>query len=322
MDPKTLRFLTAEYFRRTGSEILEEDDVLLRVRLSREADLELGYRPMYWSFVDAGNLKPEPLEKTYRFYAPGSDARPSPPSPYGGGEEWLTPTSERLRRILRALARRGSAVRLFEYEEGGGTLAPWYAFTVRVGLFREVAREYVASYGYDAVRGEIVPEFWGRLLDLSLGSEPPPYTRLLPAIRSGEGAARSVVEYVLQEIRGDLGWAEEARARLAEEMRRLDSASLPPPPAKTKSGVSRWEVVESQDASAPKEEPSAKPEFGFDPEKEREDLLRRYRPRIRLSLVQVALVYLAKDPRALPARELAPEPLRRLAERLSGRKSP
>ncbi|MBE3550813.1 MAG: Conserved protein YqhG [Brockia lithotrophica] len=318
MDPETLRFLTVEYFRRTGSEILEEGETFLRVRLAREADLELGYRPMYWSFADAGNLTPELLEKTYRFYFPGSDVRPTPPSPYGGGEEWLTPTSERLRRILYALARRGSAVRLYESpQRGRGLLAPWYAFTVRVRLFREIAREYIASYGYDAVRGEIVPEFWGRLLDLPLGSEPPPYARLLPAIRSSEGAAHAVVERILGEVRSDLGWAKEARARLAEEMRRLDSVSSKPSPENPKSGTSRREVVEAHEPSAPEDGAPSEPEFGFDPEKERESLLRRYRPRIRLAFVQVALVYLTSDPRDLPAEELALEPLRRFAGRFS-----
>jgi len=326
VDPTILRFLAREYFHRTGSEILNENETSLSVRLTREADLELGYRPMYWSFVDTANLIPELLEKTYRFYSPENPAsdRPIPPTPYSGGEEWLTPTSERLRRIFRALVHRGTAIRLFEHKRGSEKerlLNPWYAFTVRVRFFREIAREFIASYGYDAVRGQIVPQFWERILGLELGNEPPSYVRLLPSMHRSEGASRAVVNYILEELKGDLAWAEEALARLAEEMRWLDRISFSESPFKKspQSEEVRWEVVSTAETTKPKPEEPTEPEFGLDSKGEREDLLRRFLPRIRLTFVQAAVVYLASNPRDLPIDELTPEALREFARRLSAR---
>ncbi|GLX68165.1 YqhG family protein [Paenibacillus glycanilyticus] len=256
MNSKQVHKYVQRYLEATQCAILEKSPAHFKVKLSPVADRELTNRPFYWSFVDRTGSEPETM--TYLFvtdqekYEDNVNAPALAPAPATSAvdaalnrsfgfvnnnlangvrthREDLYFGSRKLEQLFGAAKNSGSYVNLFQEPERRSNTpfqstpyTQWLGVNMRVEFACDRKREEIHSYGVSLATGLVVENFYDRLKNLKL-------TPRLPAnvhvTRNGLSFAKALnlVETSLErKLKGyDYSWAEDATARLEEELARI-----------------------------------------------------------------------------------------------------
>ncbi|WP_126427603.1 YqhG family protein [Brevibacillus marinus] len=222
MNQEEVRRYTERYFAAFSAHVLESHPAYFTVKLPEIVDKDIGNRPFYWSWVEKMNIPPQPLTLTFCF-APEQ-------MPEGKRCEYLHFGSSRLAQIFRSARNHGRYVCLYEQaaaptaarsarRRASAPLVPWLNVNLKISFVCDKKRDVLLSYGVNLHQPAIVHNFYPSLRTLPLGPAIPDYFYTLDRQLSLEQAAALVEREVNRFIaRQDQRWAEEACARLQEEI--------------------------------------------------------------------------------------------------------
>lgn len=237
------------YFIATGCQLIEKSPAHLQVKLSPEADRELTGRTYYWNFIERTGAEPETMSFTFIFDPEAhAGSKPEParadsagshryyglppiaPQPGRTLEEPLVYGARRLEQLFDSACRKGAYLQLFEQPPdlppGSAVSVPyatWLVVNYKISYICDMKREELMSLGIHLATGEIATDFIGKLVNKRLSPRMPPRTTLTEAISLAR-AAELLEQVIIGHLnRQDTAWAEEARARLAEEQERIDA---------------------------------------------------------------------------------------------------
>ncbi|WP_314000800.1 YqhG family protein [uncultured Paenibacillus sp.] len=261
MNAKQVHKFVERYLEATGCAVLERSPAHFKVKLSPAADRALTNRPYYWSFVDRVGAEPETMsflfvtdaakyEEIEAVSVPPQQQQPGPDSVETGvnaalirsfghvnasaigarmPRENLYYGSGRMNQLFDTVRQNGKFVYLFQQPDAkaahpfdSAAYTPWLGINVKVGFECDRKREELHSYGVSLATGVCVDRFYDRLLGLRMTPRLPPNVHVA---KSGLtlGKAAAIAEAALERRlkHYDYGWAEEAAARLADELRQL-----------------------------------------------------------------------------------------------------
>jgi len=303
MNTKQIHRFVLKYLEATQCEILDKSPYHIKVKLSAAADRELTNRPYYWSFIDRLNETPETMsflfvtdeEKYDEMESEQPKIEPNPQTPeekameraYGMvpkpiarvPKEHIHFGSSRLKQLFDSTETNGSFVCLYQ-EPQSRSLHPYESrpYTVWLGINYivefscDLKREEIHSLGISLVTGHCQEQFYDRLSTL----------RLSPRIPSNVHIAKNGITYAkaLSIAEGYLErklksysyeWAEQAHARLQEELERLESFYKPM-------------IAQATDEQ--------KPEIEQLREKREEEIRWQYEPRVTVSVINSGIFHL------------------------------
>lgn len=303
MNTKDIYRFVQRYLDATQCTILEKSPYHFKVKLSPTADRELTNRPYYWSFVDRVNETPETMsfvfitdQEKYNelkpvipiVEAPRSDADASFERAYGlvpkpimrVPEEHLHFGSSRLEQLFQSTQHNGSFVYMFE-EPNQRVLHPYDSrpYTVWLGInyFVEFCsdrkREEIHSLGISLVTGHCVEQFHKLLESKRLSPRIPPNVHIAKnglSYVKAMSIAEQIIEKKLKSY--NYSWAEDAKERLSEELKRL---------------ASYYEPMIKQ-----AENDEQRAELNQLIEKRKEEIRWQYEPRITVSVINCGLFHL------------------------------
>ncbi|MCM3626542.1 YqhG family protein [Paenibacillus glycanilyticus] len=256
MNSKQVHKYVQRFLEATECSILEKSPAHFTVKLSPAADRELTNRPFYWSFVDRTGSEPETM--TYLFVTDKekyeenlTSPAPAPAQAANAVDAALnrsfgfvnnnlanavrTPRedlyfgSRKLEQLFGAAKTSGSYVNLFQEPERRSSTpfqstpyTAWLGVNMRVEFACDRKREEIHSYGVSLATGLVVENFYDRLKNLKLTPRLPSNIHLT---RNGLSYAKAlgVIETSLErKLKNyDYAWAEDAAARLEEELDRI-----------------------------------------------------------------------------------------------------
>lgn len=262
MNEKQIHKFVHRYLEATQCSILEKSPSHFTVKLSPAADRELTNRPFYWSFVDRTSTEPETM--TFLFVTDkqkydATVAAPNPPTAeqsatdaalgrsFGFVQNNLSSTgirmpredlyfgSRKLEQLFSAARSLGTYVNLFQEPDKrannpfhSSPYTAWLGVNMRVEFACDRKREEIHSYGISLATGQIVEQFHDRLQALKLTPRLPSNIHMTKngiSLTKALGIMEQSLERKLKAY--DYSWAEEASARLEEELERIRSYYKP-----------------------------------------------------------------------------------------------
>jgi len=261
MNSKQIHRFVLKYFEATQSEILDKSPYHIKVKLSPAADRELTNRPYYWSFIDRVNETPETMsflfvtdEEKYdemisEQHTNENEQKPQTPEEkameraYGVipkpivrvPKEHLHFGSSRLKQLFASTESNGSFVCLYQ-EPHARSLHPYESrpYTVWLGINYvvefscDLKREEIHSLGISLVTGHCVEQFYDRLSTMRLSPRIPANVHIAKNGISYTKALSIAENHLERKLKSySYDWAEQAHARLEEELERLESFYKP-----------------------------------------------------------------------------------------------
>lgn len=215
LTPSEIRHYTEAFFHAYDCMIIDSDPSSITVRLSKQADKDLGNRPFYWSYIEKMGIEPNPLELTFVF-----DRNPSSQA------EELRMGSRRLQQIFDVARQRGRFVRMYEHDPGKSlsSLIPWLNVNYRVAWICDKKKERLVSCGFNLRTGTLQTDFQRRMQHVPLVAKLPHYQYVQPPTFSLNQAHRLLENDLRRQLEAeDRTWADNARQRWKEEQKRLDA---------------------------------------------------------------------------------------------------
>ncbi|KMK76970.1 YqhG family protein [Alkalihalobacillus pseudalcaliphilus] len=213
------RFLT-DYFNSNECTIVEETPAYLSVQLTPELDKLIMNRPFYWHYLERTGGTPNPMQVTFI-----TDTKQCPEEIKG---EKIHFGSPRLHQLFSTAKTLGGYIRIYENMKVNGNqsqpLHPWLCLNMKISYCSDRKKELILSLGINLIHGQIVPQFFDKLKNLSLSPKLPDYCfTLTPFIQIESGINRlfKVVETYAENE--DDRWAMEAKQRWQEDLNLLES---------------------------------------------------------------------------------------------------
>jgi hypothetical protein len=220
-----VRRFVERYLATFSAHIVESHSDYLTVKLPVEVDKDIGNRPFYWSWVEKMNLAYQPLVLTFAFHP---DRMPD-----GLRAEHLHLGAGRMQQIFDSTKKHGRFLCMYEQNHGSMNslghnrstpLVPWLGLNMKVSLLCDKRRDILLYLGINMHNPRVVHDFTSFLFRLSLSPAIPDYfytlDRRITVSQALEMAEQEITNVLDQE---DHQWAEEARARLTEELAILEA---------------------------------------------------------------------------------------------------
>lgn len=244
------------YFQANQCEILENQDGLLKVKLTENLDKILMNRPFYWHYMKSIGQKGEPMTLSLN----------TKPEQHQDQGEWVHFGSPRLHTIFKHLKDEHSFTRLFQKLKvtQHTPLYPWLLINVKISYQGKQKKEEVYSLGLQLINGVMKVGMMEVLESLELSPVISDYCYPLSPIitlKSGYRRIESVLDAYIESQHHQ--WATDALAALEEEQQLLKYFY--------------------QDRDQAEQEPF---------EKEMKALSERYTPRIFFEVINGGLIYL------------------------------
>jgi hypothetical protein len=240
------------YLRATDCEFREESPHHVTVKLSPQADRELTNRPYYWAYVDRCKVEPETMSYTFVFDPEQYDSafpaetpqvdsvlnrhfgavRPLPIlGPNRIQREDLTFGSPKLKQLFEAAKRGGSY--LYAFEDPGhkqrmtllpAPYEPWLGVCFKAEFASDMKREELHYYGISLTSGILDLQFGDTIAQVNLLHRLPENISIIPTSMTLAEGKQKLEQQLLDDLeRLDYSWADQARARLGEELAIVDS---------------------------------------------------------------------------------------------------
>ena len=209
------------FFTSTNCEIEKDTGKSLTVQLSIEMDKLLMNRPFYWHYIEKTGGEPNPQKITLiTEFSKNDDIK----------GELIHFGSSRLHQIFSKTREHGSFIRLFENQHGTQDshipLFPWICLNVKISYLCDRRKDQFHSIGINLMTGLLQEQFHQELQEkkIPLTAKLPDFAfKFTPLIKPQSGIRR-IKQYVEKEIyQDDHSWAEDARARWAEDEKLLNA---------------------------------------------------------------------------------------------------
>lgn len=266
MNVHTIQQFLEDFFYHNECTIVDRTNTSITVELNKETDIDLGYRPFYWMYVENSNQKPNLLIKRYLF-------DPASPKEHST-DEHIYFGSNQLNQFFRAVHKNGRFVRLYEdYLSNKKTaLTPWILINYKIEYISDKKREKIISLGLNLINGIIVEEFYAFALKKKLTPKLPAYLFTKSALYTASTAIEMLQNHIATILNGeDNGWASQAREKLDSETNNL---LLYYKELQSKASEEHLEKLE------------------LEKEKRLAEIDLQYRPRISVNMINLAIVYL------------------------------
>ncbi|AIC95052.1 MULTISPECIES: YqhG family protein [Shouchella] len=247
------------YFLTHDSTLVEESPAHLTVKLSIKLDKALMNRPFYWHYQEKIGSEPNPMTITLI-----TDQNRCPEDLQG---EVIHFGSPRLSQIFDSANELGSFIRMYETKSnvtaGSHPLHPWLSINAKLSFQCDRKKDILLSLGLNLIHGQIVPQFFEKVQQLTLTPKIPDYCfTLSPLIKVESGITRlqKVMKTYIENEPTE--WALAAKKRWTYDEALLESF---------------YEGIED------------KPDSYF---AEKEALRERYEPHINISIVNGGIFYL------------------------------
>jgi hypothetical protein len=224
VNQQQVRKYVERYLAAFSSHVMEVHPDYLTVKLPVEVDKDIGNRPFYWSWVEKMNIPPQPMVLTFAF--------DPEKAPEGVRAEHLFFGSGRLQQIFQSTRKNGRFVCMYEQHPqatSGGQrrshpLTPWLGVNLKISLLCDKKRDILLYLGVNLHQPRIAQDFYPFLRRLALSPSIPDYCYTLERRVTLQEAFHLLEQEVHRLLaREDHRWAEDARARLEEELAILDA---------------------------------------------------------------------------------------------------
>lgn len=219
MQQQDIHNFLVTYFKANHCEIIENHSTYLTIQLTIEMDKELMNRPFYWHYLEKTGGIPNPARLTFI-----TDSQNAPTNIKG---EAIYFGSPRLHQMMDSTKKLASYIRL--YEDKGITnqqqipLFPWLNLNVKTSFQCDRKKDIFLSIGLNLITGEIMEDFYNRILSIKLTPKIPDYSfTLSPLIMPKSGLTR-LDKYIRQAVeQQDHYWAEQAIQRWNSDLQLLE----------------------------------------------------------------------------------------------------
>lgn len=278
MQSTEIRDYVFRYLHSHQSRIIERSPGHVQVKLPPELDKDLTNRTYYWSFVERTGVEPETMTLTLIF-----DPEQVPDGVKG---EEVRFGSSRLHQIFNSAQKRGRYVRLYEHISTLHTspresvpFTPWLGLNVKIEYLCDQKRDRLVTYGLNLCSGEIIEDFYDRLVNLSLTPKQPNNTHMIRPVVQLDEAIHMLESDLRQKLLHEShDWAVEAQMRLDEELALIESFY---------DGSSQREA-----SSADKKNEEENRGLLAEKEQRLKETYWQFNPRIRISTINAGLFYL------------------------------
>lgn len=258
MYPQQVHDYLQTFFKETNCPIISDSNHYLTVQLTIDMDKKIMNRPFYWKYLESTDGVPNPAQLTFI-----TDQNNLEEDIKG---EIVHFGSPRLNQLFQATKELGAFVQIFERVnqfEAKKMLTPWLGVNYKVSYYSDQTKEMLHSLGINLMTGQRIDGFHESLSKVDLVSAmsenafPMQYS-----INPTRGLERldEVIETIIQQ--DNHTWAEQAKKRWARDLKVLDYF---------------YEGLEN------------KPDWY---EIEKTALEERYKPRIKIEIVNGGLFYL------------------------------
>jgi len=248
MNQQEVRQFVERYLGAFSTHVMESHPDYLTVKLPEEVDKDIGNRPFYWSWVEKMNMPPQPMVLTFFFHP---DRKPE-----GMRGEHIHFGAGRLQQIFHSTRKHGRFVCMYENPPqpaitGTGLrrstpLTPWLGVNMKVSFICDKKKDLLLYLGINLHQPRLVHNFYPFLKQLHLTPAIPDYFYTLDRRISLDQAYDLLKREIRTVIdRQDSTWADEARARLEEELLILEAY---------------YEELALREAAKPEEESGEDPE--------------------------------------------------------------
>ncbi|OMP67691.1 YqhG family protein [Domibacillus epiphyticus] len=249
-----------QFFNACHCQIISHDDQSITVELTEEADRAFMNRPFYWYYKDRLNEKGVPMTISFFVKNTGKSFRPP--------EEYINFGSPRFHQLLDYAKKQSSFVRLYEQCSSVKPmkLEPWLFVHFLVSYEANGKKERIESLAIHLISGVIYRDFLSKISELPFDHTIPSFHYVLsPFITpvSGLKRLRQLLENELEQEDND--WSIQAKEKQEKELELLHSF---------------YEDSEKDNELY---------------QKEKEAIMRRFEPAIRLSILNGGLFYLSSD---------------------------
>jgi hypothetical protein len=207
------------YFQANGCEITENGPGHITVQLTNELDKELMNRPFYWHYLEKTGGIPNPMKLTLI-----TNSKEAPEHLKGENIYFGSP---RLHQIFQSTKNLAGYIRLYENRslahQKQTPLLPWLGMNVKISYQCDRKRDVFKSIGLQLINGQMVEDFYDKLLSIPLTPKIPDYSfTLSPLVMPKSGMLR-IENYLRNNLsREDHTWADEARQRWQKDLELLD----------------------------------------------------------------------------------------------------
>lgn len=209
----------ARYFEANDSPVLEKNKGYLNIQLSIELDKLLMNRPFYWHYLEKTGGIPQPMRVTFV-----TDQTQVPDTVKGEPIHFGSP---RLRQLFASTRTLGGYIRLYEQVEATGQrsipLQPWLCLNAKVSFQCDRKKDVLLSLGLNLIHGQIVPQFYDKLIQKKMTPRIPDYCfTLSPLITASSGFNR--IQKMIQTYaeNEDDSWALAALERMNADLTLLE----------------------------------------------------------------------------------------------------
>ena len=245
-----------QFFDTNGCAITEESSSHMNIQLTNAMDEEIMNRPFYWHYMKKMNRQGEPMQLTFT----EDTADPG---------IYLHAGTPKLHTIYETAMKKGRLARLYEAvnkTQSNGALTPWLVVNVLLHYRGKQTKDEPLSIGLQLLHGTFVPRMMERISNYSFNMTVSDYTFPMTPIIQLKSAYKRIEGYVENYTSSqNHTWARDSHQQLEQEEQLLQS------------------FYESGDMS----------EDQFN--KERDQLVKRYRPRIEMEVVNGGLFYLSQQ---------------------------
>lgn len=257
MQQRDIQHYLERFFKANQCEIISSEDGLVKTKLTVELDKLLMNRPFYWHYIEnTGNIG-EPM--TLTFLTKKNDNQKG---------EFIHVGSPRLHQIFETAKKTASYIRLYENITGSHAgyvpLNPWLNLNVKISYLCDQKKDFLHSIGLELITGQMITEFYKKLIDIDLTPKLPDYTfPITPLIKPLSGLNRIKQQIKLNINQDDHVWADKAKARWEKDLALLEHF---------------YEEKEKTDAY----------------NNEKEALRKQYEPKINVEVINGGIFYLNK----------------------------
>ncbi|MFD0713744.1 YqhG family protein [Paenibacillus sp. GCM10027626] len=309
MNERQVHKFVQRYLETTNCQILEKSPCHFHVKLSPQADRDLTNRPFYWSFVDRTGADPETMsmllvtdKRKYEETAAKTQPVPDQASQMNAAanaalgrslgyvhgalnhsvripREDVYYGSKKLEQLFQSAKAAGSYVCLFQEPDQkkahplhSTAYTAWLGITFKVEFACDMKREEIHSIGVSLATGQCLERFNDTLLALKMTPRLPPNVHTAKnglSFTKATSIAEQAIERKLKTY--DYGWADEAAARLQQELQTIAHYYEP--------------MIQ---AAEPERVQEITDQFG----RRQEEIRWQYEPRVTLSAINCGIFYL------------------------------
>jgi hypothetical protein len=249
-----------QFFTVCECHITHQDDQSITVELSEQMDRAIMNRPFYWHYKDQLNEKGAPM--TVSFYVKDTG------EPLHRHEEYISFGSPRFHQLLHYAGQQSLFVRLYEEcpSEQPLQLEPWLFVHFLISYEANGKKERIESIALHLISGKVQRDFLTKITNVSFVQTIPSYHYVLSPFITPMSGLKRLQQMVKNELEQENHeWAKKAKNKQEKELSLLDS------------------FYENNQEDSEQYE------------REKEAIIRRFEPSIRLSVWNGGLLYLSAD---------------------------